>query len=292
MQFQKYQHIERLGTVATEGILGGTVYIFDKLDGTNTSVYLNDSGEVEVASRNRVLTDREDNHGVRAHILSDGRYKDYLAAYPTHRLYGEWLVPHTLRTYKDTAWRNFYVFDVMDGERYLPYDEYSTACAIHAVPFIPLIAKLENPTAEEVAAFLDKCTFQLKPGSLGEGIVIKRYDFVNCFGRTTWAKLVRPAAKVAVKMQKPIDAESVEAAIVEMFLPPELVEKEYAKIVNDAGYWDKKFIPKLLGVTWHTFITEEIFNALCHFKNPKIDFKLLNALVIQDIKSAKPEIFA
>lgn len=73
MQFQKYQHIERLGTQATEGILDGTVYVFSKLDGTNTSVYLTDSGEVEVASRNRVLTDGEDNHGVRKAILGDKR---------------------------------------------------------------------------------------------------------------------------------------------------------------------------------------------------------------------------
>ena len=292
MQFQKYQHIERLGTVATDGILKGTVCAFDKLDGTNTSVYLNDSGEVEVASRNRVLTAEQDNHGVRAYVLNDTRFKDYLAMYPTHRLFGEWLVPHTIRTYKDTAWRNFYVFDVMDGENYLPYEKYSIACAIHAIPFIPLIAKLENPTAEEVAALRDKCTFQQKDGCLGEGIVIKRYDFVNRFGKTVWAKLVRPVEKAAVKFQKPLATESVAANIVEKFLPSELIEKEYAKIVSEAGYWDKKFIPKLLGVTWHTFITEEIFNVLRDFKNPMIDFKLLNALAIQKIKDVKPDIFA
>lgn len=151
---------------------------------------------------------------------------------------------------------------------------------------------MENPTVEDVAAFRDSCIFLTKEGTLGEGIVIKRYDFVNRFGQTVWAKLVRPAAKVAVKMQKPLTCESVEAAIVEKFLSPELIEKEYAKIVNDAGYWDKKFIPKLLGVTWHTFIIEEIFNALRHFKTPKIDFKLLNALAIDRIKAVKPDIFA
>ena len=293
MQFKKYQHIERLGTPATEGILDGTVYVFDKLDGTNTSVYLNDSGEVEVASRNRALTpNTDDNHGVRAHILSDSRYKDYLAENPTHRLYGEWLVPHTVRAYLDDAWKQFYVFDVMDGERYLSYDEYKPVCAVHGILTIPPIARLSNPTFDEIAALQNECKFLVKSGCLGEGIVVKRYDFVNRFGETVWAKLVRPAAKVAVKMQKPIDAESVEAAIVERFLAPDLIEKEFAKLVSDTGCWDKKFIPKLLGVMWHTFITEETFNFLRHFKNPKVDFKLLNALVIQDIKSAKPELFA
>lgn len=46
MKFEKYQHVERLGTVAVEGILDGIVYVYPKLDGTNTSVYLNDAGEV------------------------------------------------------------------------------------------------------------------------------------------------------------------------------------------------------------------------------------------------------
>ena len=260
MQFKKYQHIERLGTPAT---------------------------------RNRALTAGvDDNHGVRAHILADNRFKDYLAEYPTHRLYGEWLVPHTVRTYLGDAWKKFYVFDVMDGERYLPYDEYKPACAVHGILTVPPIARLSNPTFGEVAAFQNDCRFLIKDGSLGEGIVIKRYDFVNRFGETVWAKLVRPAAKVAMKMQKPIDAESVEAAIVEKFLSPELVEKEYAKIISDTGYWEKKLIPKLLGVTWYTFINEETFNFLRHFKNPKIDFKLLNALVIRQIKAVKPELFA
>ena len=57
MKFEKYQHVERLGTDETDGILNGDVYIFSKLDGTNTSIYLNDKGRREVLSawRNRKL---------------------------------------------------------------------------------------------------------------------------------------------------------------------------------------------------------------------------------------------
>ena len=292
MQFQKYQHIERLGTQATEGILDGTVYVFSKLDGTNTSVYLNDNGEVEVASRKRVLTYSEDNRGVRKAILSDKRYKDYLAMYPTHRLYGEWLVPHTLRVYNDDAWCQFYAFDVMDGDRYLTYEEYVTPLAIHAIKYIPLIAKLENPTVEDVAALQDKCTFQVKDGSLGEGIVVKRYDFVNKFGRTNWAKLVRPVAKAATKLQTPLKTESVEGAIVEGFLSPMLIEKELAKLVYQNGSWDKRLIGSLIANTWYAFISEETFNFVKQFKNPTINFRLLNALVVHEIKARKPELFA
>ena len=86
MKFEKYQHIEKLGTDATEGILNGTVHIFTKLDGTNTSVYLNDNGEVEVASRNRVLTPEHDNAGSYKYVMSQNKFKDYLSEFPRHRL--------------------------------------------------------------------------------------------------------------------------------------------------------------------------------------------------------------
>jgi hypothetical protein len=39
-------------------------------------------------------------------------------------LYGEWLVPFTIRQYEDFAWRNFYVFDVEKDGKYMSYDEY------------------------------------------------------------------------------------------------------------------------------------------------------------------------
>ena len=42
-EFVKYQHVERLGTDETEGILDGIVYVFYKIDGTNGSVIFHTS---------------------------------------------------------------------------------------------------------------------------------------------------------------------------------------------------------------------------------------------------------
>ena len=94
-------------------------------------------------------------------------------------------------------------------------------------------------------------------------------------------------------VQKPTSnsADAVENQIVEKFLTAELVEKEFSKIVLENGGWQSKFIGKLLGVVWYTFITEEIFNALKKFHNPKIDFSLLNKLAVQRIKEFKSEVF-
>ena len=291
MKFEKYQHIERLGTPATEGILNGEVYIFTKLDGTNASIYLNDNGEVEIGSRNRVVTLEHDNAGIYHDLKDDERFKKYFDLHPNHRLFGEWLVPHTVRDYKDNAWRELYIFDVMEtdengNEKYLRWENYYFDLKIHEIKYIPCLAILKNPTVEEVETWIGTCKFLMKDGKPGEGIVIKNYDFVNKFGNIVWAKIVRKTVKAAQSMHKPIlnSADVIENQIVERFLTAELIEKEKAKIELENGGWDTKLIPKLLGVVWYTFISEEIFNAIKKFRNPKIDFALLNRLAIQKIK--------
>ena len=92
-------------------------------------------------------------------------------------------------------------------------------------------------------------------------------------------------------MKRPLTGGEIEPLIVEKFVTPELVEKEFAKLVNDNGGFENKLIGKFLGAFWYTFITEEIFNILRKFKNPKIDFALLNQLTVQKIKDVKSEVF-
>lgn len=290
MQFEKYQHIERLGTAATDGILDGTVYIFPKLDGSNVSVYLNDAGEVEVASRNRVLKIGDDHHGVLQYVLSQPKFKAYLNKHPNHRLFGEWLIPHNIRDYRDDAWRKLYIFDVMDSERYLTYDEYYDDLLNAEINIVKCIDCLVNPTLEQIQTYVDRCTFLMKGLQPGEGIVLKRYDFVNRFGRVTWAKIVRPRSNQPKLPRTHITA-VVESQIIDEFLTAELVEKEYCKLL-DGRQWEPKLIPRLLGTVWHAFITEETFNFLRKFHNPKVDFGLLNRLAVEKIKSVKAELFS
>lgn len=289
MKFEKYQHVERLGTEATDGILDGTCYVFPKLDGTNTSVYLNDDGNVEVASRNRVLSIHDDNQGVCNFVLNNPQIIKYVHAHPNRRLFGEWLVPHTIRTYLPRAWRKLYIFDVMEDGKYLTYDEYYDELLDYEIPIVKCMEQLENPTPEQIQTFIDRCTFLMQDGQIGEGIVIKRYDFVNRFGRTTWAKIVRPHVKAAQKIQRPLNTDCVETQIIDAFLTPEFVEKEFAKIAADG--WNNKLIGKFLNVTWHTFIDEETFNILRKFHNPKIDFAFLNQLAVSRIKEIKADLF-
>ena len=86
-----------------------------------------------------------------------------------------------------------------------------------------------------------------------------------------------------------MNVDTIETQIVDAFLTPEFVQKEFDKIAADG--WSNKLIGKFLGVTWYTFITEETFNFLRKFHNPKIDFGLLYRLVVEKIKFFKADLF-
>jgi hypothetical protein len=301
MEFEKYQHIERFGTDEVEGIENGICYIFYKIDGTNGQVWLDSNGNIKAGSRNRELSLEKDNGGFYQYVLSDERIKNYLDKHPNHRLFGEWLIPHSLKTYRDDARKKFYVFDVCEGEgenlRYLSYDTYKPLLKEFGIEYIPPIAIISNPTEEVLIYQLEKTgTFLIKDGAgNGEGIVIKNYEYRNKYGRQTWAKIVCNEFKE--KNVKEMGAstiscgETIEKSIVDKFCTATFIEKEYAKIVNENDGWTSKYIPMLLGRVFSEFIKEETWNILKEYKNPTINFKALNSMVILKIKETKKELF-
>lgn len=302
MEFRKYQHIERFGTTEVSDIEIGTSYIFPKIDGTNSSVWLGDDGEIRAGSRTRELSLEKDNAGFFASIRENESIKAYLLKHPTHRVFGEWLVPHSLKTYRDDAWRKFYVFDVcvdadnQVGLEYLPYDIYKPLLDEFEIEYLAPIAIIKNGGYENFIHCLDQNVFLIKNGEgVGEGIVIKNYDFYNKYGRQTWAKIVTSEFKEKhhKEMGAPIvENKIVEQEIVDRYITPAFVEKEYSKIVNDNDGWSSKMIPQLLSRVFYGLVTEEMWNIVKAFKNPKIDFKTLNTITISKIKSVKSEIFA
>lgn len=300
MEFKKYQHIERFGTTEVDDINIGNCYVFPKIDGTNSSVWLNE-GALCAGSRNRELSLEKDNAGFFASVKDDKRIIDYLTKHPDHHIFGEWLVPHSLKTYRETAWRKFYVFDVCvdadneTGLEYIPYDIYQPLLEEFGIDYIMPLRIIKNGTYEDFVRCLDENMFLIKDGEgVGEGVVIKNYDFYNRYGRQTWAKIV--TAEFKEKHYKAMGApvsenKMIEETIVDEFVTSAFIEKEYAKIVTDNGGWTSKMIPQLLSRVFYELINEETWNIIKKFKNPKIDFKTLNVMVIAKIKAVKPEIF-
>jgi hypothetical protein len=295
MSFLKYQHLERYGNTEVEGIEVGTCYVFPKLDGTNGSVWWDD-GALRCGSRNRELTLDSDNAGFLNAMVVDKAITSFFDHTKNLILYGEWLVPHTLKTYQDDAWRKFYIFDVFDlnKQRLLSYDEYVWLNGVGLNVIAP-IAIIKNGTETHFTECLTKAHYLVKDGEgSGEGVVIKNYDYTNKYGRQTWAKIVTNEfkAKHHIAMGAPVvGCEIVEEKIAAKYVTQALVDKVEAKIVNEMGGWSSKYIPRLIHTVYYDLVTEETWNFVKEFKNPKVDFKVLSHYVTAKIKELKKELF-
>lgn len=292
MSFKKYQHVERLGTDETENILQGICHVFFKIDGTNASIWADKDGNLHYGSRNRELSLDNDNAGFMAWASEQKNIKAFFRSVPNWRLFGEWLVPHSLKTYRDNAWRDFYVFDVFNDEtdEVVPFEEYEPLLREYEINYIPPLRIIKNPSVEDIFKCLDSCNqFLVKDGAgAGEGIVIKNYDYENKYGRQTWAKVI--TAEFKEKHHKEMGAPVVngslviEERILDKYLTTAFIEKEKAKLVLEAGGWSTSLLPKLFGVLFHELIKEEMWNILKEFKHPVINFRLLNGLMIRRVK--------
>jgi len=293
--FEKYIHLERFGTDEVDGINIGECHIFPKIDGTNASFWW-EGGYLRCGSRNRELSRDDDNAGFMNWAVEQDNLRELSQHFPGFRFYGEWLVPHSLKTYRDDAWRKLYIFDVMDlnGE-FLHYDAYSEILKQYEVDFIPCMLKSRNPTYEILLQATENNRFLIQDGrGSGEGVVIKQYGWNNRFGRTTWAKLITNTFKdkhIQEMGGAVVNAKLVEEEIATEFLTEHLVEKIIAKIRTDQGAFNAKNIPQLLGMAYHDLVTEELWEAVKKHKNPKIDFKTLNHCAIRRVKELKPELF-
>jgi len=288
MDFKKYNHVVRLGTDETEGLLNGKVYVFSKIDGTNTQVYLGDDGTLKVGNRNKELTAEEDNYHSLEIIKKDKRYADFFNKYQNLRLYGEFLAPHHIKSYLKDAWRKLYIFDVMRDNEYIPYEEYVPLLEEFGIEYIPLMTTIDNPTEEQLYEICGDGMFLQSEGGHPEGIVIKRYGFINRYKRTQWGKIIHSEFRKKSKVNTV--TESVYDKIIFKYITDAFVEKEYAKFVNDVGEVSGYNVPRFFNSIWHTFIEEEMWNIVKKLKNPTIDFSVLYGRIVQKIKEVKPEI--
>ena len=290
MKFEKYQHIERLGTDKVNGILNGKVYVYPKIDGTNTSIFLGDDGEVCVGGRESQLSEEKDNYYAHRILSKVEKYAKFFAEYPSLRLYGEFLVPVNIKSYRKDAWKKFYVFDVMDGDRYLTYEEYKPLLEKYDIEYIPVLEIFDNPSKEQLYAISGSGMFLQADGGKPEGIVIKNYDYRNYAGKQIWAKII--SSEYNKKSKVNTIAADVHEQIIFVYVTEHFIEKEFEKFLHAVnGEYTQKTLPRFFSSIWHTLIDEEMWNIIKKFKNPVIDFGRLKGLMMAEIKKVKPELF-
>lgn len=312
--FLKYQHIERYGGDETERINMGVCYIFPKLDGANSSIWLQDD-KLCAGSRNRQLSIEADNAGFLQYIEeNEERYRAFFDKFPFLRLYGEWLVPHTLKTYREEAWRRFWVFDVLgdEGGDHLSYESYAQKLDDFGLDYIEPLCKINDPSREQLDKILFSNTFLIQDGAgAGEGIVVKNYDYHNKRGDQKWAKLVRNEFKEenrrAFGVPELNGKKQIEGVLAEQYCTKAFVDKTRAKIEylirSETGEHPPhpddcigtapraKVIPRLLQTCFHDLVVEEIWDILKKNKNPTINFRTLQAHTIHWVKKHSEDLF-
>ena len=301
--FVKYQHIERFGTDETQNIEMGTCYLFPKIDGTNASVWIEDH-IIKAGSRRRQLSLESDNAGFYQWVLNQENIKNFLTQYPHLRLFGEWLVPHSLKTYREEAWRKFYVFDVCQVTedennplKYFSYEDYKPLLEEFNIEYIPPIRIVNNGSYESFVKLLDSNNYLIKDGEgSGEGLVIKNYAYENKYHRQIWAKIVTSEFKEKhhKEMGAPIvdGKQLVEDEIIEKFCTSALVNKTFEKIKTENDGWSSRYIPQLLGRIWHDLIEEEMWQIVKTLKKPTINFRTLEYKTTIKIKEILPNVFS
>lgn len=289
MQFRPYTHIEKYGEASVKNITIGDCYIFPKIDGSNGSIYMGDDNIIKAGGRKRELTLENDNKGFYAYVLENKSFELYLFSKPNHILYGEWLVPHTIRTYNKEAFNHFYVFDVYDTEtnKYLSIDEYKKTLEYFNIKYIEPTIILSNGEKKDFINELRHTTF-LNGDKAGEGIVIKNYD------KQLVAKIVssefREQHEKTFYKKKEEPSTPLEQRIADYFTTTALCEKEYSKIENECG-WSDKFQLRLLNVVYYNLIKEEGWEIVKKYKDPVIDYNKLKYYIFEVVKQKLPELF-
>lgn len=281
MAFKRYPKIHRLGKEETEGILEGVVHIEEKIDGANVSIWY-ENGEICMGSRSQKIT--EGFNGFCDYVRNHPTLTVLFERYPHIRLYGEWLVRHTIG-YNETAYKKFYLFDVTsrtaetdsDGEA---REEFWARMAVHqlAQDFDLLTpayhGEFENPTPDVINQFVGKSTL----GEHGEGVVLKNPTFRDKFGNHNYAKVVTESFKedngVTFGGNNKHSDTYWEMYIVNKYMTLARIEKIMNKIqpMLDKRL-DLEHIPRISNTAYHDMLTEEIWEIAD--KVGTVDFKAL-----------------
>lgn len=281
MEFRKYEKIHRYGKEETAGILQGKCYIQEKIDGANTSIWLDGNGDIQCGSRNRHLID-DDFNGFVSYVKEHEGINKFFKENPNSRLYGEWLVKHTIQ-YNHAFYKRFYLFDVYFIDAFLPpYVVYDIAKKYH-IDYVPIIAEINNPTIDQINDLVGKSMF----GDRGEGVVIKNMDFVNKFGDLVYAKVVCSDFKeknlLTFNNNNKNSEFYNEIYFVNKCMTLSRVRKITEKLQPEINEkLDMKHIPRICETAYHDMLTEEIWEV--SKKINSINFKSLKNIAHKKAK--------
>lgn len=260
MNFKVYKKIQGLHKEECDGLLVGECIIQEKIDGANASIWMGDDGEIHYGSRSRDLFLAQDNfNGFGDYVKSHQGIKDYLTKNPTHRLYGEWLVRHTIG-YNETSYKHFYMFEIEENDVILPIEKVYEVGEEYGIKTAYLFGKYTNPTLELIKEFAGKSVL----GDKVEGVVVKNLGFINKFGDYQHGKYVTQDFKednaITFGGNNKSSETYNEMYYVNKYMTLPRVQKIIYKLEAMEGRPEMKHIPQVMGMAYHDLITEEAWS--------------------------------
>jgi len=288
--FRRYPKIHRLGKEETDGVLDGEVHIEEKIDGANAQIWASE-GKIAVGSRNNTLCVDVDNlqpndntfNGLLEHVANNEQIRNLLKDHPDYRLYGEWLVRHTLH-YRETSYKKFYLFDISlpDGEEedFLPKEVVRSIGAWYGIPMPEYHGMIKNPTLEQLNEYVGKSSI----GPSGEGIVLRNHNFVDKFGNRNYAKVVTQSFMednaVTFGGNNKHSETYNEMYVVNKYMTLGRVEKIINKVQPELDErLDLKHIPRISNTCYYDMLTEEIWEIQA--KVSSLNFNQLKKLAMK-----------
>lgn len=280
MNFVKYPKIHRLGKEEVEGILEGMCVVQEKVDGANTQIWFED-GFIRLGSRSKQIT--EGFNGFVDYVMTNEPIKNILADHPDWRLFGEWLVRHTL-AYRETSYRTWYMFDIMlpDG-KFMEHWEVSRMSQKYGIPMPQIFDTVNKPKVEDIKKFVGQTCL----GDKGEGVVIKNLGFLNSFGECCYAKIVTEEFKednaVAFGGNNKHSDTYHEVYVINKYMTLSRVKKIMDKIQPTIDKrLDMEHIPRICNTAYHDMLSEEIWSITKDV--PKLDLKVLQRIAFKKAK--------
>ena len=184
MEQKKYHSITRYGKSNNEISARGNIVVWEKLDGANAS-FMRDGNVLRTFSRNQELTGEDGLGGFRKWALDNIKVDDLVEGYV---YFGEFMNRHKI-DYGNNE-KKFFLYDVYDigGEKYLDLDIISSEAFHLNLTLAPIFYEGEFISDEHLQSFVGKT--MLAPDGVGEGIVVKNYDYFDKHGKQHFTKIV------------------------------------------------------------------------------------------------------
>ena len=272
---KKYSKIVRHGKSSTHLTIEGNpeIVVTEKLDGANAS-FLKEGVVIKCFSRNTELSEGDTLRGFYNWVQENVMLSDLNNKYI---YYGEWLIRHKL-DYGENE-RQFYLFDIYDTEteKYLPFSEVKSESFRLNLNLIPVFYEGKFQSLDHIDSFVGKSQL----GEVGEGVVVKNYDYTDKHGSQVFTKIVSDefAEKAQTKKQRLPQQVNELDEFVTTYLTKPRVEKMLYKLIDegllseDFNLSDMGLILKSSGSRIIDDILEEEMDSLVKVVKKKIGKK-------------------